>query len=138
MAIHGTLTTMSVPDLLQFVASGRRAGTLKFAQGKIIKQIYFENGLIVGSQTNDPKEYFGQVLIHYGKLDEKKLQAAMEAQRETGGKLGEILVSRGLLQQADVLETLRIRTLDIIYDLFLWEEAEFEFCDNESLPDDLI
>ena len=138
MAIHGTLTTMSVPDLLQFVASGRRAGTLKFAQGKIVKQIYFENGLIVGSQTNDPKEYLGQVMIHYGKLDEKRLQVAMEAQRETGGRLGEILVSKGLMTQADVLEILRIRTLDIIYDLFLWPEADFEFCDDETLPDDLI
>lgn len=138
MAIHGTLTTMSVPDLLQFVASGRKAGTLKFARGKIVKQIYFENGLIVGSQTNDPKEYLGQVLIHYGKLDEKRLQSAMESQRETGGKLGEILVAKGLLEQADVIEILRIRTLDIIYDLFLWEEADFEFCDDETLPDDLI
>jgi len=138
MAIHGTLTTMSVPDLLQFVASGRKAGTLKFARGKIIKQIYFENGLIVGSQTNDPKEYLGQVLIHYGKIDEKRLQLAMEAQRETGGRLGEILVSKGLLSQLDVLEILRIRTLDIIYDLFLWGEAEFEFCDDETLPEELI
>jgi hypothetical protein len=138
MAIHGTLTTMSVPDLLQFVASGRKAGTLKFARGKVVKQIYFENGLIVGSQTNDPKEYFGQVLIHYGKLDEKRLQAAMESQRDTGGKLGEILVAKGLVTQADVLEILRIRTLDIIYDLFLWGEADFEFCDDEILPADLI
>src|SRR5258706_12604166 len=125
MAIHGTLTTMSVPDLLQFVASGRKAGTLKFARGKIVKQIYFESGLIVGSQTNDPKEYLGQVLIHYGKIDEQGLQSAMEAQRQTGGKLGEILVAQGLLQTTDVLEILRIRTLDIIYDLFLWQEADF-------------
>ena len=138
MAIHGTLTTMSVPDLLQFVASGRRAGTLKFARGKIVKQIFFENGLIVGSQTNDPKEYLGQVLIHYGKIDEKRLQVAMEAQRETGGKLGEILVSKRLLSQADLVEILRIRTLDIIYDLFLWGEADFEFCDDDALPEDLI
>src|ERR1700733_1968143 len=111
MAIHGTLTTMSVPDLLQFVASGRKAGTLKLARGKIVKEIYFEGGLIVGSHTNDPKEYLGQVLIHYGKIDEKRLQIAMEIQRESGGKLGEILVAKGLLQTADVVEILRIRTL---------------------------
>ena len=138
MAIHGTLTTMSVPDLLQFVATGRKTGTLKFGRGKIVKQIYFENGLIVGSHTNDPKEYLGQVLIHYGKLDEKRLQLAMEVQRESGGKLGEILISKGIMQQAEVQEILRIRTLDIIYDLFLWEQAQFEFYDDETLPQDLI
>ena len=138
MAIHGTLTTMSVPDLLQFLEAGRKTGILKFARGKVLKQIYFEKGIIVGSHSNDPAEYLGQVLIHYGKLDEARLQAAMEVQRQSGGRLGEILVAQGLLSATDVLEILRTRTLEIIYDLFLWDEAQFEFFDNEPFPDDLI
>src|SRR5438552_11177013 len=36
------------------------------------------------------------------------------------------------------MEVLRTRTLEIIYDLFIWEEADFEFFDSEPLPDDLI
>src|SRR5205809_459208 len=132
MAIRGTLTSMSVPDLLQFMAAGRKTGTLKFSRGKISKQIHFENGLIVGSYTNDPKEYLGQVLIHYGKVDEAALQSAMEIQRTAGRKLGEILVSQGALTEEDVLEVLRTRTVDIIYDLFLWEPtAHFEFFESE-------
>jgi hypothetical protein len=138
MAIHGTLTTMSVSDLLQFLAAARKTGTLKFGRGKVIKEIYFHNGQIVGSNTNDPKEYFGQVLIRYGKLDEAQLQSAMEEQRKSGGRLGEILVAKKLMTEAAVLEILRIRTLDIIYDLFLWEEAHFEFFDYEPLPEDVI
>ena len=138
MAIHGNLTTMSVPDLLQFLASGRKTGTLKFGRGKVIKQIHFQNGVIIGSTSNDPKEYLGQVLIHYGKLDEAQLQAAMEVQRNSGAKLGEILAAKEFLSQADLLELMRIRTLEIIYDLFLWEEAQFEFHDYEPLPEDLI
>src|ERR1700730_13134756 len=101
MAIHGNLTTMSVPDLLQFLASGRKTGTLKFGRGKIIKQIHCQNGVIIGSTSNDPKEYLGQVLIHYGKLDEAQLQAAMEVQRNSGAKLGEILAAKGFISQAD-------------------------------------
>ena len=138
MAIHGTLTTMSVPDLLQFLATGRKTGTLKFSRAKVIKQIYFEEGLIVGSHSNDPKEYLGQVLIHYGKLDEPQLQLAMESQRKSGGLLGQILISKGFLTEADLLEILRIRTVEIIYDLFLWNEAQFEFFDNDPFPGDLI
>lgn len=138
MGINGTLTTMSVPDLLQFLAAGRKTGTLKFGRDKMVKEIYFHDGLIVGSNTNDPKEYFGQVLIHYGKLDEAQLQAAMEIQRNSGGKLGEILSAKGFLSEAEVLEILRVRTLDIIYDLFDWEEAHFEFFDHDPLPAEVI
>ena len=138
MGIRGTLKTMSVSDLLQFLASGRKTGTLKLGRGSIVKHIYLEDGVIVGSSSNDPKEYLGQVLLHYGKIEEAQLQTAMEIQRQSGGKLGMILSSRGFVRQADVVEVLRTRTLEIIYDLFIWEEAHFEFFDHEPLPKDLI
>jgi len=138
MGIQGNLSTMSVSDLLQFLAAGKKTGMLKFHRTKIVKQIYFENGVIVGSNSNDPKEYLGQLLIHYGKLDESQLKAALQIQRQAGGRLGEILVATKVLPEADVLEILRIRTLDVIYDLFLWEDAHFEFYDNEMSPNYFI
>lgn len=162
MAIQGSLSTMSVSDLLQFLAVSRKTGLLKFSQQKVLKGIYFENGIIVGSSTNDPKEYLGQVLIHYGKIDEAQLQAAMEIQRsEAGGqrsavggqsrrdegqspktkgqrprRLGQILVADGILAETQVSQLLEIRTLDIIYDLFLWKEGHFEFGSDDPLPPD--
>jgi Domain of unknown function (DUF4388) len=134
MGISGNLSTMHVSDLLQFMATGRKTGMLRLDRGKIVKEIYFEKGLIIGSNTNDPKEYLGQLLIHYGKLDESQLRAAMQIQRESGGRLGEILVETKVLPEAEVAEILRIRTVDIIYDLFIWEEARFELHDNELPP----
>ena len=129
---------MAVSDLLQFLAAGRKTGTLKFARAGIVKQIFFENGAIAGSASNDPKEFIGQVLLHYGKITEDQLQEALEIQRHSGSKLGTILASRGIVSQANVMEVLRTRTLEIIYDLFIWEQANFEFFDSEPLPDDLI
>ena len=182
MALQGSLSTMSVSDLLQFLAVGRKTGLLKFSQQKVLKGIYFENGIIVGSSTNDPKEYLGQVLIHYGKIDEAQLQAAMEIQcgeaavqspkfkvqgqgaevqspkskvqsqtqeqipdsksqisnskSQRPRRLGQILVADGILTATQVSQLLEIRTLDIIYDLFLWKEGHFEFGDDNPLPPD--
>lgn len=138
MGISGNLSTMHVSDLLQFMAIGRKTGMLKFDRGKIVKEIYFEKGQIIGSHTNDPKEYLGQLLIHYGKLDEAQLRTALQIQRDSGGRLGEILVASAVLTEAEVAEILKIRTLDIIYDLFLWAEAHFELHDNASPPDYFI
>ena len=138
MAIQGTLKTLSLTDLLQFLAASRKSGTLRFDRGKVSKQVYFENGLIVGSKSNDPREYLGQVLLHYGKVDDNQLQEAREIQRTTGGKLGEVLVQKGFMTEDEVLDILKTRTLDAIYDLFVWNEGEFEFYDDEPLPEDLI
>ena len=138
MGIHGTLKTMNVSDLLQFMAAGRKTGTLKISRAGITKQIYLEKGLIVGSTSNDPREYMGQMLLHYGKIQEADLRTAIEIQRQSGGILGMILSERGFVSNDDVLDILRKRTLEIIYDLFLWEEADFEFFDHETLPEKLI
>ena len=138
MAIHGTLKTMSLTDLLQFLAAGRKSGTLKFDHGKVTKQVYFRNGLIVGSKSNDPREYLGQVLLHYGKVNDSQLKAAREVQRTSGAKLGEVLVEQGYLTENEVLDILKTRTLDAIYDLFVWTDGDFEFYDEEPLPDDLL
>ena len=138
MAIQGTLQTMNLTDLLQFLAAGRKTGTLKFDLGKITKQVYFQNGKIVGSKSNDPREYFGQILLYYGKLNDAQLQAAREAQRSSGAKLGEVLVEQGFLTESEVLDILKTRTLDAIYDLFVWTDGQFEFYDDEPFPDDLI
>ena len=136
MAINGSLSTMSVSDLLQFLAVGNKTGLLKLSYVNVAKGIYFENGVIVGSTTNDPTEYLGQVLLHYGKINEAQLQAAMEAQRKDGQRLGQILVNQGVLTQAEVGKVLEIRTLEIIYDLFLWKEGHFEFYIEDPLPPD--
>ena len=37
-----------------------------------------------------------------------------------------------------MLEILKTRTLDAIYDLFVWTDADFEFYDDEPSPDDLL
>ena len=138
MAIKGTLKTMHMTDLLQFLAAGRKSGTLKFDHGKITKQVYFKNGMIAGSKSNDPREYLGQVLLHYGKVDDAQLKAAREVQRTSGAKLGEVLVEQGFMTEDEVLAILKTRTLDAIYDLFVWTDGEFEFFDDEPSPDDLL
>jgi len=167
---------MSLSDLLQVLAGGRKTGLLKCSHDRVIKGIYFENGTIVGSSTNDPREYLGQVLLHYGKIDESQLQAAMETQRaeakspttevqtpiskvqsptanvqspavgvqnqtiqtqpQTPLRLGPILVAQGLITDDEVTKILKIRTLDIIYDLFLWKGGHFEFSLEGPLPPD--
>jgi len=129
---------MNLTDLLQFLAAGRKSGTLKFDHDKVTKQIYFKNGSIVGSKSNDPREYLGQLLLHYGKVDEIQLKIAREMQRTSGAKLGEVLVQQGFLTEGEVLEVLKIRTLDTIYDLFTWTDGEFEFYDEDPLPEDLL
>ena len=104
MSIVGSLATMNVADLLQFLEVGQKSGILRVRHEKITKMIFFEKGIIVGSSSNDPKEYFGQFLLHYGKIDETGLKAGMEKHRQLKVPLGRALVHLGLINDGEMME----------------------------------
>ena len=138
MSLRGSLATMSIAEILQFLENARKTGRLVVGRGNISKQIFSEQGVIVGSITNDPKEYFGQFLLHYGKVEEAQLRSALEVHRHSKERLGRVLTKLGILSEQEVAEMLRMRALELIYELFLWDQAEFEFEDHVPLPEDLI
>jgi len=130
---------MSIADLLQFLETGQKSGVLRLNRESVTKEIFFEKGSIVGSTSTDPKEYFGQFLLHYGKIDEAQLRLALENQRQ--GRqvpLGRILLSMGVFSESEMMELLHLRALEIMFELFLWEQADFQFQDEIPLPENLI
>ncbi len=139
MGIAGNLATMSVADLLQFLETGQKSGVLRVSRESVTKEIFFEKGSIIGSTSTDPKEYFGQFLLHYGKIDEAQLRLALESQRhQRQVPLGRILLATGVFNETEMMELLRLRALEIMYELFLWEQADFQFEDQAPLPENLI
>lgn len=46
MAIRGSLTEASLPDVLQLLAMGKKAGCLGLTHGNSFGYIYFDNGVI--------------------------------------------------------------------------------------------
>jgi hypothetical protein len=125
MSISGLLTTMNLPELLQWAKFGQKTGTIIFERRGIVKKVFVENGLIVSASSNDPKEYLGQVLICFGWIDEATLNDAFQQQAKTKKLLGRLLIENYQLKEKQVLQALRIKIEETIYDLFLWEEGKF-------------
>ena len=139
MGLAGSLATMSIVDLLQFFETGQKSGVLSVSRESVTKEVFLEKGSIIGSTSTDPKEYFGQFLLHYGKIDEPQLRLALEKQRQQRQvPLGKILLSMDVFNETEMMELLRLRALEIMYELFLWEQADFEFQDQAPPPHNLI
>ena len=97
----------------------------------IEKKIFFKNGRVISSASNNPREYLGQFLMSHGYLSEEELRKAMEVQLQSGILLGKILVMIGLINEDDLMRLMRLKAEEEIYDVFLWKEGEFHFVDNE-------
>lgn len=134
MAITGNLETMSLAELLQWLANGRQTGTLIVENGTIEKKIFIREGRILSSSSSDPRGFLGHFLVSKGVIAEDDLAKAMALQAEQGKLLGEILVEGGAIEQEMLDHMLRLKAEENIYDLFSWEQGHFEFLDDE-LPE---
>ena len=131
MALSGNLKTMLPGDLLQWLSLGQKTGTLVISNKRVEKKIFFRNGRVISSASNDPREYLGQFLMSHGYLSEAELTKAMEVQRQSGILLGRILVMIDVIGEEDLQRLMRRKAEEEIYDIFLWSDGDFYFIDDE-------
>ncbi len=121
-------------DLLQWLSLAQKTGTLFVTSAAVQKRVFFRNGRIIASASNDPREYLGQFLMSYGFISEAELKKAMEVQAQTRVLLGKILVNINAIGESDLLRLMRLKVEEEIYGIFLWKDGDFHFVDDE-LPD---
>ncbi len=131
MGVSGNLKTMLPGDLLQWLSLGQKSGTLVVTNKAVEKRIFFKQGRVISSASNDPRDYLGQFLISHGFLSEPELMKAIEVQQQSGILLGKILVMIDAISEPDLVRLMRLKAEEEIYDIFLWPEGEFHFIDEE-------
>lgn len=136
MSLAGNLRTMALPDILQWIAMGRKTGTLHLERRSIKKRILCKSGDIYSSWSNDPRESLGQFLIRNQRVTEEQLFKALLQQEAHGRPIGSILIADGIIGEGELKQTLEMKAEETVYDLFLWPDGAFEFKEGE-LPSDL-
>lgn len=137
MALAGDLQTMVLTDLLQWVSTRRKSGSLHIQRRSTRKRVDFREGRIYSCWSNDPRETLGQFLIRERLITEEMLFESLLKQEKEGHLLGTMLVEEGLLTSEELRRLLRAKAEEIVYDLFLWPNGRFEFGDGE-LPKDVM
>ncbi|HVR09432.1 MAG TPA: DUF4388 domain-containing protein [Thermoanaerobaculia bacterium] len=79
MAISGSLKDVSVADVMQFIHLGRRTGTLLLTRGAQRAMIGFHGGRLVSAQAPRTPK-LGDLLISSGLLDRANLELAVQTQ----------------------------------------------------------
>ncbi len=124
---------MPLADLLVWLANRQVAGTLLVERDSVRKLFAVEQGMVVRSASNDPREHLGQFLIHFGLLTDEQLHRAFETQAETQVLLGRILVMIGVVPEEHVIQTLRVKVSETLLDAFYWPTGRFVFEDTPAV-----
>ncbi|HHI02477.1 MAG: hypothetical protein DRP51_00090 [Candidatus Zixiibacteriota bacterium] len=133
MSLAGNLKTVSFPDILQLLATGKKTGILEISTKARQKEIAFREGAIIfASSINSSEDLFGNLLLKRGKISKNDLERAIIMHKQTGRQLGTTLVDLNLFEKEEIIECLKLQIEEIVYNLFSWEEGDFKFIENVS------
>ncbi len=136
--LKGSINLMAIADILQWINQGGKTGMLRMQGRRFQKTIYFREGNIIATGSTNPKEYLGQFLISYGKITEEGLKSVLETQEKSDLMLGKILVDEGILTLTEMKMFLKLKAEESLYDIFLWDEGDFEFMEDLQIEKELI
>ncbi len=136
MSLSGNLKTVSFPDILQLLATGKKAGILEVKTGTRQKEVAFKNGNIIhATSLNSTEDLLGNMLVNRGKISKNDLDRAINLHKQTGRQLGTTLIDMNIFDKKEIAEVLKQQIEEIVYNLFSWMEGDFVFREGDTPKD---
>ena len=139
MAITGNIKTFYLSSLLQLLSNDKKTGILELTDGSDIIQVYLRDGTIINAFGSSRVERLTNYLRSEGIITEEQLEKSLKISAHTEKKIGMVLVEQGYISP-ELLESLLHRQIEeTLFSMFLWEQGEFEYRDQEfDLSDQII
>lgn len=134
MGLKGSVRALSLDQLLEFLSASGHAGTLKITFKDKSCVLCLKDGTLYIDQRGKGAIRLGEILIQRGVVARDAVKSALETQQSEGGRIGDILIERGQATDEDLAAAYRAQLEEEIYDLFVLEDAFFEF--DKGLPED--
>jgi hypothetical protein len=137
MALQGTLKDFGIADILQLIGQQQKTGTLHLQAKEQEVQIAFRDGSIVRAEstTRRKKDLIGNMLVRAELITESQLDSALEIQRRTLKRLGDVLVSERILSAERFRQMMQLQATETLYRLFTWKNGTYAFQPGEVEAD---
>ena len=129
MALTGTLKDFGIAEILQLIGQQAKSGVLHL-QGKSEEiHILWADGNVVRAEHAGRKsrEKLGSLLVRAGLISEEQLALALDTQKRTLRRLGDVLVELRMVTKDDLREMTALQTTETVYKLFHWKSGTYEF-----------
>jgi tetratricopeptide (TPR) repeat protein len=138
MAIKGSLKEAGLPDVIQLLSMGQKTGILTVTERDHFGSITFSKGDIVDSYLINRKNRIGELLVASGEMSREQLSRALEIQKQTGEKIGMILLKEKYIREDVLKKNLRQQIKETIFTMMRWEDGYFNFEPRYSVSDEKI
>jgi hypothetical protein len=140
----GTLSALTVAEVIQFVFTSLKSGALLFAFGTEHERrevgggapdrlrrrtVFFRDGQVVFASSSDPSDRLGAVLWRHGLLPWDQLERCGRLVK-SGRPLGQVLVDEQALTPAQLYAGVALQVKEILLGAFLEPSGSFTFVEG--------
>jgi hypothetical protein len=116
-------------DIIALLAQTGWRGELAVLDGPTARSVYFEQGNVVGAQTNVETERIGMVLYKFGVITGEQHERVMERVK-TGARYGSAAVELGIVTQEQVFQYLGKQIDEVVFATLMVGDGTFFFLDG--------
>ena len=133
MALKGTLKDFGIADILQLIGQQQKTGHLVLSNKGDAVTVSFQDGNIVRAESSSRtrKDLIGSMLLNAELISEAQLEMALETQKRTLQRLGDVLVTQKVIVAERFKEMVQLQTSETLFRLFTWNSGSYEFEQRE-------
>ncbi|HEX2836447.1 MAG TPA: DUF4388 domain-containing protein [Thermoanaerobaculia bacterium] len=132
--LTGSIQVFRLADVLTFLSTARKSGTLTLAHDANEAYLYFNDGALVFAGSNQEPFRLGSILLRKKKISREQRDRIDALMQREGGRFGQFAVQEGALTEGQLRDFLKIQVSEIVYDAFVWDGGTFTFVQDFSLP----
>lgn len=133
MDLVGKLEVFEPVFVFQMLNLAGATGELKLDSPDNSAIVYFENGNVTFAEIRERPVKLGEYLVSRGYISEAQLQATLKKRRK-GKRLGSLLIENGILKENALREALEEQVKETIYEAVKWNKGTFSFIEGKRPP----
>lgn len=134
VSLRGSLDSFKLPDLLAFLHSTGKTGMLTATQAAKEAYVFFRAGAVVYAASNQEALRLGPLLVRKKKISRDQAEEVDDLMLRSGGRFGDIALQKGVLNESQLDDFLKVQVSEVIYDAFVWKSGDFSFYEGIDLP----
>ncbi len=137
--ISGDLSSFPLPDLIEFLRSGAKTGTVVVAARQGEGRVRLDQGRIASARARNTAP-LGAMLVERGLVGRADLDRVLLVQQDRPDqpeKLGSLLLAQGLVQRDALRRAMFEQTLSALEEILSWPEGTFFFQRQRQTTSDL-
>ena len=125
--LQGTIDEFPLIDVLGILQARNKTGRLEIERQAGRGLIYVRLGEPYYAESSLTRSLIGQKLVDIGAITDMQLRKALDRQAESGERLGQILLTHGVISADHVAQAVISQIKDALADLLAWEAGEFKW-----------